>query len=199
MYWSGFLLYHSKRKFGPKIARPNLVVLFLAKTSFLAEFYREKSENVGAFVGLCHIYIYIYIYISLSLPPSRSLPPSLSLLPSLSRMPTLSLSLSQSIPSFPPTLYGIESGLSIFSIYIYIYIYICCRAKIGPKITVDWVKHWSKFSFFPFWFSKVFFFLQGEWDFLEDKHTIVESNTGPIMLRNMLGPMCDSTLDQFIT
>ena len=47
-------------RFGAKIARPNLVVLFLAKISFLAQFYREKSENVGAFVGLC-LYIYIYM------------------------------------------------------------------------------------------------------------------------------------------
>ena len=43
MYWSGFLLYYSKRKFGPS-------------------FIEKNPKNVGALVGLCHIYTYIYAF-----------------------------------------------------------------------------------------------------------------------------------------
>ena len=54
--------------------------------------------------------------------------------------------------------------------------------------------------FFLSFFSKIFFFLQGEWDFKENeqkqrskKTHFFESKLGPIMLRNMLGPSFDST------
>ena len=54
-------------------------------------------------------------------------------------------------------------------------------------------------------FLKVFYFLQGEWDFSkrpqENRRNdlFLESTIGPIMLCNMLGPIFDSTLDQFLT
>ena len=85
-------------------------------------------------------------------------------------------------------------------IYIYIYMYVV-ESKIGPKIAFFGVKLVQVFFFFPFCFSKIFF-LQGEWDKKrkkEDTNTIFESNIDPIMLRNMLGPIYDSTLDQCLT
>ena len=51
-------------------------------------------------------------------------------------------------------------------IYMYIYIYACCRVKHLSKNCAFLSQNLSKNSFFfLFWFSKICFFLQVEWDF----------------------------------
>ena len=70
------------------------------------------------------------------------------------------------------------------------------ESRLGPKIAI----FESKLGCF----SKIFFFLQGEWDLKneqkEDKnYHFFESKLGPTMLRNIIGPIFDSTLDQVLT
>ena len=94
------------------------------------------------------------------------------------------------------------------AIYIYIYIciqHICCRVKKLSKICLFCVKNLSQFSFFG-----LFVFFQKDSSFCREneifsekktktKITIFESNICPIMLRNMLGQIFDSTLARFLT
>ena len=90
---------------------------------------------------------------------------------------------------------------------IYIYIY-AVESKPGPRFAFFWVKTWSKFSlFFFFVFQKSSSFCR-ENEILKKKRAkkktkkktpFLESKPGPIMLRNMLGPGFDSTLDQVLT
>ena len=86
------------------------------------------------------------------------------------------------------------------SIYIYV-----VESKLGPKIALFCVKNLVQI-FSVFLFFKIVFFLQGEWDLKKNeqkqkqqKKHFFESKLGPILLRNILGPRFDSTLDQVLT
>ena len=81
-------------------------------------------------------------------------------------------------------------------IYIYIEIY-AVESKLGPKIAFFWVKTWSNFSLFlVFLFFKYLLCKENE---IFTKQMNFESKLGPILLRNILGPSFDSTLDQVLT
>ena len=59
-------------------------------------------------------------------------------------------------------------------VYIYLYIYICCRVKTWSNFCLFWVKTCPSFLIFLFCsFSKIFFFLQGEWDKTNKEKTTV--------------------------
>ena len=83
------------------------------------------------------------------------------------------ISLSLSLSLFSSLLFS----FFLLSLSTYIYIYVE-ESKLGPKIAFFWVKTWSKFSlFFFFCFSEIFFFLQGEWDFLKKNEQKKTKNT----------------------
>ena len=91
------------------------------------------------------------------------------------------------------------------------YIYICCKVKTGPRFALLYVKNWSKLFFvlFFFVFFKHLIFLAERKRIFEKKKqakTTTKKNTffyklklGPIMLRNMLGPVFNLYLDQVFT
>ena len=88
----------------------------------------------------------------------------------------------------------------VYSIY-------AVKLKTGPRFALFKVKNWSIFFvFFVFLFSKISFSLQKEEDFWktsqkkqQKKTQFLKLKTGPIMLRNILGPVFNFNLDQFLT
>ena len=78
--------------------------------------------------------------------------------------------------------------------YMHIYIYVV-ESKLGPKIAFFWVKTWSK-SFFVF--SKLFFLLQGEWDFSK-KRKKNKTNMTLFLRQNLVQLCCTTCLDQVLT
>ena len=79
--------------------------------------------------------------------------------------------------------------------YVHVCVYICtqkyCRAESWSKICLFKGQNWSKFSCFSFFVSS----FCSENDIIQNKGppqksiwTIFKSRTGPIMLRNILGP-----------
>ena len=96
------------------------------------------------------------------------------------------------------------TDFQLYSMYVYIYIY-AVELKTGPIFAFSSVKNWSKF-FFVFLFLKISFSLQKEEDFSKtnEKYTKTKDpflalKTGPILLRNILGPVFNASLDQFLT
>ena len=86
-----------------------------------------------------------------------------------------------------------------------IYIYICCRVKTWSKIAFFESKFGPSFLCFPFFFKNIILFA-GRMRFSktsEEKKRqelpFFESKLGPIMLRHILGPSFDATLDQVLT
>ena len=80
-----------------------------------------------------------------------------------------------------------------------IYIYICCRVKTGPMFALSVLKAGPSFSFknsrSPCRKKRIF-------QKNQEKHKndqIIVFKTGPIMLRNILGPFFNTTLDQCLT
>ena len=73
--------------------------------------------------------------------------------------------------------------------------------KTGPIVAFFVLKNWSKF----FCFLKISLSLQKEEDFKKKKKKetkndpILVLKTGPILLRNILGPVFNASLDQFLT
>ena len=92
--------------------------------------------------------------------------------------------------------------------YIYIFIYThthiyAVKLRTGPIFALFKVKNWSIFCFY-FWKShspcrkKRMFEKQAKKQKTK-KRTILKLKTGPIMLRNILGPVFNFNLDQFLT
>ena len=78
----------------------------------------------------------------------------------------------------------------------YIYIYIV-ESRIGSRVAIFWVKNWSKVSSFSC-FRKLFFFLQGDWDFSKKEKTKKVKIDNPP--ESKAGQLCCATcLDQFLT
>ena len=66
------------------------------------------------------------------------------------------------------------------------------------------VKKWSIFCFFWFYFSKISFSLQKQEDFWktrqkQQKTQILKLKSGPITLRNIIGPLFNFNLAHFLT
>ena len=89
--------------------------------------------------------------------------------------------------------------------YIYIYICICAvKLKTGPIFALFKAKNWSIFLFFLFLIFENLILPAERRGFLKNKQKqqkkhILKLKTGPIMLRNMLGPVFNFNLDQFLT
>ena len=87
-------------------------------------------------------------------------------------------------------------------IYIYIYIY-AVELKAGPICAILVLKAGPNFLFFcVFLFLKISFSLQKEENLSKkEKETkndpFLALTTGPILLRNILGPVFNASLDQF--
>ena len=94
------------------------------------------------------------------------------------------------------------SKATTLSLYIY-----AVELKTGPIFALFEVKNWSIFLGFLvfFLFLKISFSLQKEEDFWKTskkttkKTQFLKLKTGPIMLRNILGPVFNFNLDQFLT
>ena len=87
------------------------------------------------------------------------------------------------------------------STHQHIFLY-AVESKLGPKITFCWVKTWSNFSYFPFCLKNLL--SAGRMRFSEKRKNwqnlpFFWVTTWSSMLRNMLGPSLDSTLDQVLT
>ena len=91
--------------------------------------------------------------------------------------------------------------------HIYIYIY-AVELKTGPIFAFSSVKNWS--NFFVFFCFFVFenlilpaerrgFFKKKRRKREPKKTTFLALKTGPILLRNILGPVFNASLDQFLT
>ena len=82
-------------------------------------------------------------------------------------------------------------------IYIYIYIYThAVEFKTGPIFALFCVKNWSKLFFRKFHSPCRKKSIQKN---TKNNDPILVLKIGPIMLRNMLEPVFNTTLDQFIT
>ena len=88
-------------------------------------------------------------------------------------------------------------------VYIYIYIYFhAVKSKLGPKITFFEPK--LVFLFFVLFFLSSSICRENEiftlkWTKRRQNYHFFESKLGPMLLRNILGPSFDSTLDQVLT
>ena len=94
-----------------------------------------------------------------------------------------------------------ENNNNHLSLYIYIYIYMhAVESKLGPKIAFFESKLGPSFLFFSFlfFFSKIFFFLQGEWDFKE-KRAKTKTKKTPFLSQNLVHFCCATYLDQVLT
>ena len=61
-------------------------------------------------------------------------------------------------------MYKLKSIYIYICMYVYIYTYTCCKSQnLVQKWLLGGFKAWSKFYLF-FWFSKIFFLLQGKWE-----------------------------------
>ena len=88
-----------------------------------------------------------------------------------------------------------------FTACIYIYIY-AVKLKIGPIVALFKVKNWSIFLFFFFENRIPPAERRGFWKTSKKdnkKTQFLKLKTGPIMLRNILGPVFNFNLDQFLT
>ena len=87
--------------------------------------------------------------------------------------------------------------------YIYIYIY-AVELKTGPLFAFSSVKNWSIFLFF--FFENLIlpaerrgFFNKKRRKRKQNKDPVLALQTGPLLLRNILGPILNASLDQFLT
>ena len=85
------------------------------------------------------------------------------------------------------------------SLYISIYLYICAvESKLGPTIAFFESKLGPIFlSFLCLCFSKIFFFLQGEWDVHKNRTKIRQ--TLPFLSQNLVQSCFATYLDQVLT
>ena len=85
-------------------------------------------------------------------------------------------------------------AVMVFSVPISIY---AVESKLGPNLPFFESKLVQVFFFFLFVIQNSSFCAENE--IKKTRITIFEAKLGPIMLRNMLGPSLDSTLDQVLT
>ena len=95
-------------------------------------------------------------------------------------------------------------GFYSYSMHIYIYMH-AVELKTGPMFAFSSVKNWSIFLFFfVFLVLKISFSLQKEIFQKKKKKKqkqdpFLALKTGPILLHNILGPVFNASLDQFLT
>ena len=88
-------------------------------------------------------------------------------------------------------------------IYIYIYVYICIyvyavESKLGPKIAFSWVKTWSNFSLFSFFFKNPLL-SAGRMRFLRKRAKKREKKKKLFLRQNLVQFCCTTYLDQVLT
>ena len=94
----------------------------------------------------------------------------------------------------------------IFNSTVYIYIYVV-KLKAGPMFALFKVKNWSIFFVFLFFIFENLILPAERRGFLKKKNKqkttkktqFLKLKAGPIMLRNILGPVFNFHLDQFLT